>query len=277
MNVAQYSLLLINPTVDRLDTVVVGAVFNRQGGWDVRVASGVQKMKAIDPTFPESRLSQTASLVSHIARDCRSLADLRCRFDGARLGVLLDGFVGRFTYADESTYQHEVSAVLAESVNPPTLASANAAPVSRRRNVVRRKLRDQFKARGLWSRRDEDIEAHRVVEQFTISPSHGLVADFALKNSVMHITETVDFEVQSFNGKRLQAQAKALVLNEAVRVFGPQTKRYVVAAGSSNPDVKQSVLLLQDHADVFALESADDMKAYIDRIALAASGQSPLI
>lgn len=272
MNVAHYSLLLVNPTVDRLDTVVVGAVFHGAAGWDVRVAASVQKMKAIDPSFPESRLIQTSNLTYELAQGATGMRELQRTFEGARLGLLMDSFVGSFTYSTDEEYQHQVTAVLAESVNPPSLALANAAPITRRRNVVRRKLRDHFRAQGLWSRNDQDIDRHRVVEHFPISIAHGVIADFALKNSVMHITETIDFEIQSLKGKRLEAQAKTFVLTEATNVFGANTKRYVVAAGTANPDVKQSVLLLADHANVYALESAADMKNYADQIEAAAAG-----
>jgi hypothetical protein len=272
MNVAHYSLILINPTVDRLDTVVAGVVVHRSSGWDVRVSASAQKMKAIDPSFPDSRLAQTSALAYELARDATSLGGLQSSFEGARLGVLIDGFVGSFAYSTEDEYQREVGAVIAESVNPPSLAVANAAPITRRRNVVRRRLRDHFRARGLWSRNDQDIDLHRVVEHFPISATHGVIADFALKNTVMHITETIDFEIQSLRGKKLEAQAKTFVLNEAAKVFGADTKRYVVAAGSSNPDVKQSVLLLSEYAHVYALESASDMTAYVEQIAAAAFG-----
>lgn len=273
MTIAHYSLLLINPTIERLDTVVVGAAVLSPSGWDIRVASSAAKMRAIDPSFPESRLYQTHGLATELARSARSLSDLRQRLESSRLGLLVHPFVGSFAYDSQEEYQEQVRAVLAESVNPPTLSAANAAPITRRRNVVRRKLRDHFRARGLWSRNDKDIERHRVVEHFPISAAHGVIADFALKNSVMHITETIDFEVQSLKGKRLEAQAKTFVLTEAVKVFGPATRGYVVAAGMSQPEVQASVALLSEHAYVFALESAEDMTAYVDRIASAADGQ----
>lgn len=270
MNVAQYSLLLVNPTVDRLDTVVAGVVLYRSGAWDVRVASNAQKMRAIDPSFPDSRLMQTAALAYQLTRAAASLRELQASFDGTRLGVLVDSFVGTFTFGSESEYQQEVSAILAESVNPPSSLAANAAPITRRRNVVRRKLRAHFRARGLWSRNDQDIDNHRVVEHFPISAAHGVIADFALRNGVMHITETIDFEIQSLKGRKLEAQAKGFVLNEATKVFGPDTRRYVVAAGTSNPDVRPSVLLLSEYADIYALESSQDMVRYVEQMAAAA-------
>lgn len=270
MNIARYSLLLMNPTIDRLDTVVAGVVFQKPSGWDVRLAENAQKMKAINPSFPDTRLVQTSALTYQLAGQAGDLVHLQRCFEGAKLGVAVDRFVGSFTFSDEADYQQQVRAVLAESVNPPSFAQANAAPISRRRNVVRRKLRDHFKARGLWSRNDQDISKHRVVEQFPISAEHGVVADFALRNSVMHITETIDFEIQSIRGRRLEAQAKTLVLSEAVRVFGANTRRYVVAAGMANPDVKQSVSLLTEYGEIFALESSTDMTRYVDAIATAA-------
>lgn len=273
MNIAHYSLLLINPTIDRLDTVVCGAVFKGPQGWDVRVADSVQKMRAIDPSFPTSKLIQTHELASEVARGVSDFPALQTSFERSRWGILIDKFVGSFTFDDVSDYHRQVKAVLTESVNPPSIAQANVAPVSRRRNVVRRKLRDHFKAGGIWSRKHNDIDNHRVVEQFPVSLEHGVIADFALRNGVMHITETIDFEMQSLKGKKLEAQAKTLVLSEAVRIFGYSTKTYVVAAGSSRSDVKQSVSLLGDHATVFALESSADMKSYVDAITSAAMYQ----
>jgi len=274
MNIARYSLLLVNPTIDRLDTVVGGAVFQGPRGWDVRVAADSQKMRAIDPSFPASKLAQTGRLAEEVARGVSDFPSLREGFERTRWGILIDKFVGAFSYRDEADYQAQVRAVLAESVDPPSIAQANVAPISRRRNVVRRKLRDHFKSLGLWSRSDHDITNHRVVEQFSVSEEHGIIADFALQNGVMHITETIDFQMQSI--RKLEAQAKAFVLSESMRVFGDATQTYVVAAGSMRPEVKQSVNLLGDHAQLYALESAADMKAYVDSITSAAFSLQPI-
>lgn len=269
MSIAEYSLLLLNPSIERLDTVVVGAIF-RTAVWDVRVTTSVSKIKAVNPAYPESKLLQTVALVKELAVNKNTLQDLRIGFEGGRWGISVDGFVGSFTYASEAEYHLQVAAVLAESVNPPSLAQSHPVPVSRRRNVVRRNLRAHFKARGLWSRQDSDIYQHKIVEQYPISPESGLIAEFALRNGVMHITETVDFEVQSLVGKRLLAQAKTLVLSESARVFGASTRRYVVVAGSTREDARQSMNLLRDHAEVFALESTSDMTTYVDAISSAA-------
>lgn len=277
MNVAQYSLLLINPTIDRLDTVVAGAIFKSVKGWEVRVATTAQKMRAIDPSFPDAKLMHTHDLALHEAKRVDDFLQLQSAFKASRLGIKVDEFIGEFAYENDAEYQNQISAVLAESVNPPTLAHANVAPISRRRNIVQRNLRDQFKGLGLWSRKSQDIEKHCIVENYPVSIDHGMHADFALRNGVMHITETIDFEIQnSQKGKKQQAQAKTLVLVESTKIFGTGTKTYAVIAGSSRSDVQQSVNLLTDHAEVFALESSADMKLYVEKMAELANLQAPV-
>lgn len=269
MNTAEYSLILMTPAVERLDSVVVGAIFCRDGGWDVRVASSIEKMKAINPQFSLGQLTQMGLVVTEFSRGMNDLSALRKRVEGIRLGIHFSEFVGRFAFLDEADYQGQVQAVLRESVNPLAVDSSRNI-ISRRRNIVTRKLREHFQGRGIWSRAEGDIANHKIVERYTISEDHGVVADFALRNGVMHITETIDFELQNLKARRTEAQAKSFVLTESKRVFGADTKTYAVIAGSANDEVRKSVRLLEDHADVFAIESMSDMERYVEIMSAAA-------
>jgi len=100
-----------------------------------------------------------------------------------------------------------------------------------------------------------------------------LFAAFALKNGVMHITETVDFDVSagSQRQKSIEAQAKTLILSAAKDVLGIDTKNYVVISGSNRVAARTSINLLQDHAEIYALESTQDMDSYFDRLSVAAA------
>lgn len=271
MSVASYSLLLIHPSPDRLDRVVAGAVIRKGDKWDVRVASSPLKMRGINPEFDERRLKQMPGLVALVGDDCGDLSELSHQVQLLGLDLQVDPFVGVFVFEDEAGYELQVSAVLEESVNPPALLRETPVAVGRPRNVVRRKLREMFRKDGILSRDAEDIDRHKVVERFPISAAHGLVAEFALKNGVMHITETIDFNVQVLQPKRVEAQAKSLVLAEAAKAFGHGTKRYVVAAGTSNVLIRPSLQLLADHADLFEADSGDDMRRYSDLISRAAA------
>lgn len=57
--------------------------------------------------------------------------------------------------------------------------------------------------------------------EFLIEAGKGIIAEFALKNSCMHITAAVDFDMalSSNRNKRLEAQAKNLVFFSRERPF----------------------------------------------------------
>ncbi|WP_454752099.1 hypothetical protein [Cupriavidus necator] len=271
MTICKYSLFMIHPTPERLDQVVAGAVFYNGSRWDVRVGSDVHKMLAIDPTFKPQRLAQIGDFLARACLDARDFAMVRSYLSASGASVFLHSSEEAFLFSDDAQYERQIQAVLSESVDVTKPRAAR-----RPRNRVRRDLRTRFQALKLWSKHDADIERHRVVEQFLLSEDHGIVAEFALRNGAMHITETIDFALHTATAKRIEAQAKTLVLDEAQRVFGDTTKKYVVVAGSQISGMEASVRLLQDRATVYSLESDADMREYMGLISTAASYQ-PLI
>lgn len=271
MNICKYSLIMFYPTPERLDQVVAGAVFRNDTMWDVRVGADIHKMAAIDPSFKVQRLELLREFVAQGCSTSHSLSDLRNYLQNMKAAVYLHSSEDAFYFSDKAHYERQVRAVIAESVD---VAKPRAA--RRPRNRVRRDLRSRFQQLKLWSKQDADINRHRVVEQFLLSADHGIVAEFALKNGAMHITETIDFDLQTATAKRVEAQAKTLVLDEAQRVFGDATKKYVVVAGAGISGMEASVRLLQDRAAVYSIESDDDMREYMRLITSAASYQ-PLI
>ncbi|WP_155629817.1 hypothetical protein [Burkholderia stagnalis] len=271
MNICKYSLIMFYPTPERLDQVVAGAVFHNSAMWDVRVGADIHKMAAIDPSFKLQRLELLREFVARGCSTSQDLPGLRDYLQSMRAAVYLHTSEDAFFFSDKTHYERQVQAVIAESVDV-----AKPRALRRPRNRVRRDLRSRFQQLKLWSKQNADIDRHRVVEQFLLSEEHGIVAEFALKNGAMHITETIDFDMQTATAKRVEAQAKTLVLDEAQRVFGDTTKKYVVVAGANISGMEASVRLLQDRATVYSLESDDDMHEYMTLMASAASYQ-PLI
>ena len=79
-------------------------------------------------------------------------------------------------------------------------------------------------------------------------------------------------EAESFDITRLVG--KPCMLNITHKKSADGTKTYANITGSSRADVQPSVKLLADHAFVFALESAADMKIYLDKMADLAQVQT---
>ncbi|WP_395350083.1 hypothetical protein [Variovorax sp. UC122_21] len=250
---------------------MAGAIFQINGYWDVRIATDLSKMLAIDPSFKAQHLSNIKNFLETLSSAQTTFAGLDSALKGMRTAIELSGQPQAFSFIDDANYQSQVAEIMRESVDV-----ARARIKRRPKNRVRRNLRSRFQAVNLWSKKDKDIASHKVVEGFLLSAEHGITAEFALRNTVMHITETVDFELHTLSAKRVEAQAKTLVLDEAEKVYGSGTRRYVVVAGSQQPEIQPSLRLLEDRAQIFALESSADMDSYM-KIMLTAAANRPLL
>jgi hypothetical protein len=271
MNVANYSLLTLRPDPERIDMLCVGVVVrDTDGKWHVSAPSSATKLNAFG-TAPQS-LSAMSSNLLHVLHDCIDLTSVRQRMQILRSALALHDFEGEFSYLDATDFARQVVAILDESVLPKT----NKEEISRTVRIVRprtrARLRRQFDNMGILATKGEDISSHKVVTNFPVSAKHGLTAEFALKNSVMHITETVDFDVaeDSMRTKTFEAQAKCLVLRAASDLFGDTTKRHIVVSGSGSSHASRTVDLLSTVGTLYATESDDDMNSYIKIIAQAA-------
>jgi hypothetical protein len=165
----------------------------------------------------------------------------------------------------------------AEALLDELLRDLVAAPTKRRlrdpqSSRLHTELRQVFRQAKILGTKPGDIAKHLVVPNFPIDPDVGLFAEFALRNGQLHITETVDFRLSTLSSKRQEAQAKTLLLVQALeRVGSKDLKRYVVVTGAS-PQAQASMNLLERHADDFIVrESEQDWRRYVDAMHRAAT------
>jgi hypothetical protein len=272
MNAATYSLLTLHPDSERIDVLCVGAV--------VRDADGIWHVSAPGPTEKLQLFGTSAQMLSTMStnllqalQDCADLSSARQQLKNLRSALALHSFEGVFGYQSQADFSQQVAAILDESVLPPVRKAQRAEnPTRIVRPRTRAKLRRQFEHMGILATKGEDIASHKVVTNFPVSAKHGLTAEFALKNSVMHITETIDFDVadESVRSKTFEAQAKCLVLRAASDMFGASTKRHIVLSGSSAVHAARTVDLLSTVGNLYATENSEDMDNYIKIIAKAA-------
>lgn len=273
MNTAGYSLLTLRPDPERIDVLCVGAVvLDAQGIWHINAPGPSAKLLAFGAE--PATLSRMGSNLSTMLQDCATLACARTRLANLRSALDLHEFEGLFSYQTEAQFANQVQAILAESVLPGVARSvapdANTVKVVKPR--TRARLRRQFETMGIMARHADEIAQHKVVYNYPVSTRHGLNAEFALQNTVMHITETVDFDVsdESVRSKTYEAQAKCLVLQASMQAFGSQTRRHIVVSGSGATHAARTVDLLSTVGELYATENAQDMSNYIAIIARAA-------
>lgn len=270
-HLAHYSVLQARPSRDRHEIVTVGLAILRDGNWDIRILPNPAKILGLNPRFPSIGLVNIQRVVSALLDGADGFEVARARLARHGGDPTLQPYVGQFLADSDAHYESKVSELMRVFVLPEEhVRPASAKPKA---NRLRTRLKNHFRTYGLLATGEEDIGEHKVVERFPIVPEQGLYAEFALKNGVMNITETVDFDVQNIPRKILEAQAKTLILSEAVKQFGAGTKRYVVVSGSYLRQAMPTVNLLNDHADVFELSSTDDMAKYFDLIQTAAESR----
>lgn len=273
MKSASYSLLTLRPDPERIDVLCVGVVvLDGETVWHVNAPSANDKLKHYGT--PANVLARMSVNLKTVLQNCLSLSAARTQLIAMRSSLALHDFEGVFAYCDNQDFALQLAEILKESVFPII-----AQPIIEReaefhitRPLTRARLRKQFEAMGIYAGKTEGIEDHKVVRNFPVSARHGLKAEFALKNSQMHITETVDFDVNesSVRNKTFEAHAKCLVLKAALDIFGKTTRRHIVVSGAGAPHAARTIDLLSTVGDIYSTENASDMDAYIQIMAKAA-------
>ena len=263
-------MLQARPSRDRHEIVTVGLVIFKDGNWDVRILPDPSKVLALNPVFPASGLVNIQRMISALLDGAEDFNIARARLAKHGNDPALQPHVGQFLVEDNDAYERKVTDLMRFLILPPNVDK----PLVRkqvRANRLRTRLKDRFRAQGLLAKTVDEIAEHKVVEHFPINADQGLYAEFALRNGVMNITETVDFTVQNLPRKIMEAQAKTLILSEAAKQFGGNTKRNVIVSGSYLRQAFPTMNLLSDHAELFEMSNEQDMARYFDMIESAAA------
>jgi hypothetical protein len=261
MMISKFWVISYQPNVLRTEHLHIGVVAQKGEDYVVKLASNLKKLRAFD-----SRISMKA------VRDQEaSLGTLIKELGGVdaaqRIGLLgswqFTDETGQFQYHDDrdASFHEGVQWALKITCEPNAArAEIDRAPKSR----LFLDLKESFKVSGLLG---QNLNDHKLVSRYTLKADEDLHADFALKNSVMHYIETVDFRsISNLSAKRTEAQSKALVLSVA-NSEDPTAISYAVVAGIENEQAKASVKLLERFSDeLYVYESSADMTKFIDKM-----------
>jgi len=268
-NIFPFSLIRYQPDMHRQEVVNVGIVLFTPMGTHVSFASNQGKLLALDPNFRITRLFDQAHKLQDALKGLHEAGvsieeQVQMFSNGGGVSLSPPGMID----AQGQTPETLLSELLRDLVSAPTRKRLRASQASR----LHTELRQVFRQAKILGAKPGDISKHLVVPNFPIDPDVGLFAEFALRNGKLHITETVDFRLSTASTKRQEAQAKTLLLVQALERVGPsQLKRYVVVTGAS-AQVQASMNLLERHADDFIVrESEQDWRRYVDAMHKAAT------
>lgn len=275
MNIIKYSLIQFTPDRKRNETINIGLVAFMPDAIVVNLCESIRKIRAVDGAISGNDLKNIESMLHKIfSRSVPVSLEIESKFEFLKL-LLPDSYqlspLGCFSAATRDEANLKVSLLMNELVIPPR-------PVITRERGARiiTNLRSIFRQHNLFSDSVDDIFNHRIVEKFPISEKSSLRADFALKNGVYHITETIDLGARDASVKFKEAGLKSFVMAKAKLELGKETKCYAVysASAADEKDKSEAIDLLSEGSDfIFNLRSQKDKVDYIQRMEEAAGVQ----
>ncbi|MCP4596167.1 DUF3037 domain-containing protein [Neptuniibacter sp.] len=263
----RYTVLRVCPDKIRGEIVNVGiCVVCPDGRINIHMPDKMRKAAALDSRYSADFINEAVEGLISFAECSTSIQERESAILFASQDNIRCSEFAEFRLDDPDLYHAKVGELLKLLVTPVTL---------REKAKIRRittTVKNEFMERGLLAE-SGDINEHLVVAQYPIDDKTGLKADFALKNSVMHITQTIDFNVKAQTSKLQEAALDAVKLDMATRSFGDNTAKYVLYSAKRNSEpVKQALSILEDHTELlFNLESATESKEYFDILARAAA------
>lgn len=244
------------PYPARAEHCSVGAlVFNNEGKVRAHLASNLRKLKALDPQTSVDTLHDSLNwLVAEINKHSSAWAAFQHGFSSLRFSKE----AGYFQYETDAEYDKHVKWLLSVSAEP---RSATPGEIRKPKSRLFIELKNTFKAFGWLGDSANDINNHQVVTNYPVSLEEDLSAEFAMRNGILHLAETVDFRAGISSVKRMEARGKALVFDSA-KEQSSSTACTVIVAAADYAEIKGSMKMLGRYADrVASYDSAHDMQS----------------
>lgn len=275
MNTIKYSLVQFTPDRKRNETINIGLLVFLPSEVSVHICESIRKIRAVDGATSTNDLksieSKLIKIFSSVRRDSAEFeSDFEFRRSMMPSSYQLSS-LGYFSANNADEANLKINKLMADLVIPPK------PKMTRERGTrIITNLRNLFKNHNLFSESLDDILNHRVVQNFPISDRANLHADFALKNGVYHITETIDLGARDASMKFKEAGLKSFIMAKAKLELGNETKCYAVfsASAADEKDKSEAIELLSEGSDYsFNLRSHRDMVDYIQKMEAAAGMQ----
>jgi len=263
------------PRDERLNVAVI--VFH-ETSLDVCLPRRLDKVRAMSYGLDAEHIRESLLGLQEIDCYLRSQSIVDPEESAKQLGDLSPfGFsrTGSLQWESSTAYESEIHRILATLVDP----EPGTAKIQPKRTKLLSLVKSLLRAEGVLASKGEDITAHRVVSNYTIA--EGLAADLALKNSKMHIIETVDALSSDTSQRKVVADIaiSALVLEQARMTFGKDftSSRLIYEASASLERITGPSLMAAQNqgAELVNWASHDDRNKLITTVASLAQPKSP--
>ncbi|OZN49394.1 DUF3037 domain-containing protein [Gallibacterium anatis] len=264
-----YSLIRLTADKVRNETINVGIAIFKDNYVDVHMLQDRQKLRVITNELQLEDLKAFAFNLSEVSLNIKR-DDLQFLFSNTAMH--LDGN-GYFQIETEEQYKYKVADMLTRFVEPP-LQIRNSKPRNSRIITQVKNLFSQYD--NLISDDVADISNHKLILNYPIEDAKGLRADMLLKNSIYHLTETIEFSTDNIKKNLERSALKALTISEAKNSF-ESLHSFLVYSLSAEEERKnrQQLNLLSSYAnELINLKDDYATSRYISHILQAAGASS---
>jgi hypothetical protein len=255
----KYCVLMAIPDSRRGERVNIGAVVFCYDKVDVRVPES-QKLGCLSEERWDAYVVEAARRIREEFSPEEDPMQFVTRFSATEPVVKMSD-LGWFLADTAEQYEAQVSGILSELVLRPKGDRAGQ-DIPTRRSKINAEIAAEFKKIDILANHNETFEDHKVKRDHFVSVEENLRADFVARNGVYHVTSTLDLRRDSVHIK--EAGWKAIVLVEARRNFGPDTRGYgVYAAEHDAIQFRSHIELLRVHSNgIYNWLNPDDRWAY---------------
>lgn len=268
-----YTVLRLVPDASRGERINIGiAVYRPDSTVDLHITPHLNKVRALGGAIDLNYLRQLPASTAPMLNKLQDRA-LQKHFLENFLGMVkADSALGGFAASSVSEYSARIKLVLDSLVTPMAAPSG-----ARSRSKLHFQLKSWFDGAKLLGSQAEDVYRHKIVTRYPISATDQLYAEFAMKNGVFHVIETLDFRgVKNPRpaSKFKEATMKAIVMDQASDTLGSDTRKYAVVAANDYQQLGSAINILGKYSDdVLHFESTEDMNYLIKKIAEATHRQ----
>ncbi len=267
-----FAIVKIAPDPIRDETLNGAVVIFRPDRLEVCVTPNPERLRAIAPSLQTQGLDELSASLKTIDDPNLSTAERLQRL--RRMPGITVSEPGTLYGETEDELMVHVGELVTRMLSTVRAQAFTAAPKITR---LTKELSRTFSREKLLGRGEDAINQHKIVRNVSVSSDGKLRADFAARNKVMHITETVDLRTggEVSTARMKDIAVAAMTLDEAKRAFGRSTQRYFIYAGGASAERQARGFLqaAEHYADhVFNYSSRDDRASYLDFMFTALRG-----
>lgn len=237
-----YAVLTAVPDPRRGERVNVGIVVFRNDRIDVRFESVSYKLRALTGNNLEGRVATAAARFQSMFAEGQTPAVALRRIAGVE-PLLKPSELGHFSAVSDADYEERIADILKSLVAVPKREKGET------KSRVNTEMAADFRKANILASAEEGLVHGKVLRNYTVDDSEGLVADFALKNGKLHVTSTLDLRKASAGIS--EAALKSIILDRAKKKSKKTKTIGVYAVDADMKDAfRQQLNLLDEYSDV---------------------------